>query len=98
YGGDVLAGSPAADLVAKDAADHGADHCTWNVGAALRLPGFHPAALLGGPDHRPHRRDVRLEQALLTAAAIIPAVMDHDRCRRIAAVVDARTGAHFPHR
>ena len=48
-----------------------------------------------GSRHRADRRDVRLVQSLVVAPTV---VVDRDRHRRIAIVVDARVRAHGPHR
>ena len=95
--GDVLA-APATDLVTENAADDGARDGRRDVGAAAILHdllALDPAALLGRSDHGAHRRDIGLVQPLIVAPMV---VVDRDRGRRVTLVIDARAGAHDPHR
>src|SRR6476661_2347140 len=74
---DVLPAT-AADLVTENAADHSADNGARNIRAVI-FPPLDPAALVSGTDDRAHRRDLRLEHALVAA----PPVVVRLRLRRI---------------
>ncbi len=92
-GGDVLTTS-AADLVAENAANDGADNCPGNISTAAFLHclfTLNPAALFRWSHHRAYGSDICLEQLLILAPAVI---VRSDRGGGIAVVLDAGVPAH----
>src|SRR2546430_6429707 len=76
-----IAAASAADLMAEDATENRTNHGARNIGFAAFLDhvlALDPAALLGRPDYGVDRRDVRFEQPLVIAPAVLVA------CQRLA--------------